>query len=90
MSHAFVVIPRLQNHEVLFINEVNQPMFLVNASRPAPSEEMAERFRLTNSLKGVPKYIVEEPVQSLKRRPISCAPKDGVLPPIWGEDHPHQ
>jgi hypothetical protein len=52
----------LQNHDVLFINEVNQPMFLVNASRPAPSKEMAERFRLINSLKGVPKYIVEEPV----------------------------
>jgi len=90
MSHALVVIPRLKNHDFVFINEVNQPMFLVNASRPAPSKEMTEWFRLTNSLKRVPKYIVKEPVQTIERRPISCAPKDAVPPPIWGEDQPHQ
>ena len=89
MSHASVVISRLQNHDVFFVNEVNQPMLLVNASRPAPSKEMPEWFRLANSLKRVPQYIVEEPVQTLERRPISCAPKDVVLPPIWGEDQSH-
>ena len=48
-----VVIPRLEDDEVIAVDEVYQPVLARYASRPGPGEGMAERLGLADAFKRV-------------------------------------
>ena len=49
VDSALVVVAALQDHEVVIIDEVDQPVFFIDPTRPAPRKDVAERLGLSNS-----------------------------------------
>jgi len=52
----------LQDHGVVAIEEIDESVFLADASRPAAGEGVAQRLGFTDALKGVTEDFVDEPV----------------------------
>jgi len=85
----FVVVARLQDDKVVPVHEIDQPMLVVDAPRPATGEHMAECFRLANAGEGLAQRVGEQAVQALQRLSVCRLPILVVLPAVRREDDPH-
>jgi len=69
-----VVVSQLSDENGLLMNFVDNPMLIVDSSRPIPSECMFERFRLTDSFERLPRNILNKSVYSLKQFLVGFLP----------------
>ena len=52
----------MQDHGVVAIDEIDESVFLADASRPAAGEGLAQRLGCTDALKEVTEDFVDDPV----------------------------
>lgn len=88
-SRLSVVVPRLQDHDVVGVDEVDQPVFFVYASGPGAREGVPEGLGLADTDEGISASLLDQPVDPFQDRPIGHLPEDVVLPPVRCEDEPH-
>jgi len=85
-----VAIASLKNHDVVAIDEVDQPVLLADPSGPAAGEGVAQRLGFADPFTGVPEDVVDEPVDAFEGCPVSREPARVVPPPIGREDEPQR
>src|SRR5262245_53570690 len=70
-ARSFVVESGLQNHEVIAVNEVDQPVLLADPPRPGTREHVAERFGFADPGRGVAQRVVDQAVGPVEGGPVT-------------------
>lgn len=86
---VLVVIPRLEDDEILPIDDIHQAMLIIDASRPASLKDVAKLLWLADPGERIPQRGLEQPVESLHRRAVGGLPVKVVGPTMRGEDEAH-
>ena len=81
-----VVVPRLEDYDIVAVDQIDEPMFLINSARPTTGKDMAKWLRLTNSFEWVTHRVFEQTIETLERRLIAGLPMAIVLPTKRSED----
>ena len=85
-----IVVASLHDHDVFPLDQVDQPVLVVDAARPTACERVTELLRLADPSERITGYLVEETIDALECRPVRSLPEDVVLPPVGCEDEPHR
>lgn len=85
-----VVVASLEDHDVVTVDEIHEPMLLVDSSRPRTGEGVTKLFWFADASEGIAGDVVEEAVDALERGTIGALPVPIVVPPVGGEDEPHR
>lgn len=65
-----VVVAGLQDHDVVPFDEVDEPVFLVDAPRPGSSECVTELLGFPDPGEGIPANIIEQAIDAPNRRRV--------------------
>ncbi len=81
--------PCLEDYDIIAINQIDEPMFLINSARPTPGKNMTKWLRLANSFQWVTHRVFEKPIETLEDCLIVRLPMAIVLPAQRSEDKTH-
>lgn len=76
------MVSALQNDQrlALVVQLIDEPVFLIDAPRPAPGKIEAQRFRFADAFKGVPHGIAQQFVDPPDRAFVRVLPVEVVFP----------
>lgn len=83
VTRSAVVVAGLQDHNVVAVDQVDEPVLLADASRPASSEGVAQGFGFTDAFEWVAQDVVDQPIDALEDRAVSREPVGDTLSG-WG------
>jgi hypothetical protein len=74
-----VVEPAGENPDLVFLYLIDEPMFLINASRPTTGQFVLQRLRLAETGKRVTLNFTDQPHDSKRLRPVLFDPPGEIL-----------
>lgn len=83
------MIASLQNHQVIAVDQVHEPVLVVNSARPAALENVPQLLGFPDPAKGISLRHLNQPLNPPERRPVGCLPMEVVFPTARCEDEPH-
>jgi len=90
LASVFVVVTGLENDDVVALDQVHEPVFVVYSPGPTATQNVPEGLRLSNAGEGIPERVIQEAVDPLDHCLVSRLPVPVVLPAVGSEDQPHQ
>ena len=75
-----VVVPGLEDHQVVAVDEIHEPVLLRDAPRPRPGCPIPELFRFPDPAEGIAEAGVDERVNPLENPAIRDLPVRVILP----------
>ncbi len=84
-----VVVSRLEHHDIVAVDQIDEPMLLINSARPTPGKNMAKWLRLSYSFRWVTCRGFEQTVETLEHCLIVGLPMAVVLPAQRSENQTH-
>jgi hypothetical protein len=79
-SRVAVMKSGLNNDDIIYLNEIDQSMLLVDSSRPASFEDVSKRFWFTDSVSRVTQHVFQESIQTFQSCSVMRLPIAVVLP----------
>jgi hypothetical protein len=73
----------------IFVNFIDDPVLIGDATRPVSGQAMSQGLGLTSSFKGCTLYFLNEFVDAFKDLSISPLPIEVIIPGMLGEDDLH-
>lgn len=80
---------RLEDDEVVMVDEVHQAMLLGDPAGPRPGKQVLEGLRLPDPVSRITQCVIDQPVDPLEDLPIGLEPMLVVVPAVRSEDQPH-
>lgn len=77
-----VVVSRLQYDDVVIGHVVDEPVLLVDTTRPGARKNVSEWFGLSDAVEWIANDIRDQQVDPPQRPAVLCLPVDVVLPPV--------
>jgi hypothetical protein len=84
-----VVIAGLEDDQFVVAGEVDEAVFLGDATGPGPLEGVFEWLGFADALVGIAQGVLDEPVDPFEDLPIGGEPGGVILPPLRGEGELH-
>jgi hypothetical protein len=79
----------LEHHDIVAVDQIDEPMLLINSARPTPGKNMAKWLRLSYSFRWVTCRGFEQTVETLEHCLIVGLPMAVVLPAQRSENQTH-
>ena len=75
-----VVVPGLEDHQIVSVDEIHEPMLLCDAPRPRPGCPIPELFGFPDPTEGIAETGVDERVDPPENPAIRGLPVRAILP----------
>lgn len=76
------MVSALSNQEGFILNRINQPMFLIYATRPKTCKVVLQRFWLPDSFKRRSLYVFQQGINPFERSAIFRLPEQVIIPSL--------
>ena len=83
-----VVVSRLDDDKIVGLDEVDEAVLLVDPSRPAALEHVAELLRFADTARRLAQRCLNKPIDAPQRGAVGRLPMPVILPGDWRKDEP--